>query len=694
MTLSMNSFFHKIAITSGVFSILFSTAFAQIDRTKAPAPGPAPRINVGKYESFKLKNGMQVFVVTNHKLPMFSASLIFDNDPTVLGNKAGLNELFGDMLQSGTTKRNKEKFDDESDFLGANINASKQGVYVSGLVKHAEKIWELFADMVRNPAFPESELERLRNQAISGLVANQTDPNAISSNLIGVANFGTNHPYGEVTTEETLNNLNINDFKNFHNTNYTPSVAYLAIVGAVSTERARKLAETYFGDWQGGKPIKAKFPSPNPPPSSRVFLHDLETAVQSTIRLTYPIAFTPGSPDRIAVSVLANILGGGSTGRLYKNLRETKAYTYGAYCRFNPDPIAGSFVVSADVKTSVTDSAVYEMVYELNRLLSSGVTQDELQAVKKEMTGSFARSLENAQTIANFAINIARYKLPVDYYETYLQKLNALTTDDIQNVIKKYIKPFNFNLVVVGRRDSIEQGLVQYHREGKIVTLDPYGKPAKALMEVPEGVTLQTVINGYLESIGGIDAIEKINDLKSKLSISIDGQNITQEIFFKKPNMSLQVTKLGSMELQREVFDGTQGKSEGQTLVGNKLADAKATAHPITEYNLVINSGLRAELEGIAVIKGIKAYQVKFISPSGDISRSWYAIAKFTKIRTQSTEKVNDTNINIITEYRGQTEAANVLFPTQIIQTMGNREFKAITESIDINTGISNDIFK
>jgi zinc protease len=681
-------------ILFGVLALLTGTLFGQVDRSRAPQPGPAPRINIGKYEGFKLKNGMQVFVVSNNKLPMVSISLVFDVDARPEGEKTGLSELFGEMLQAGTTKMSKDEFDDAIDFIGARMSAGSSGVYINGVSRQTGRMIELISDMVRNPAFKEEELERIRKQAISGLVSGQTDPGTIARNMMAVANFGTAHPYGEITTEETLNNITVEDFKQYHQENYTPSIAYLAVVGDIDVPRAKALIEQYFGDWAATKPARFNPPAAAAPAVSRVYLHDLETAVQSTIRLTYPIPFTPGSKDRIAVSVLSNILGGGSTGRLYKNLREGKGYTYGAYCGFIPDKNAGRFVVSTDVKTSVTDSAVYEIIFELNRLLSEGVTQKELDGVKKEMTGSFARSLEDPQTIANFAINTARYKLPKDYYETYLQSLNALTLEDIRTVIRKYILPFNYNLVVVGRRDSIEQGLVQYNRDGKITFLDAFGKPARALMEAPEGVTAQAVIEGYLNAIGGIEAIAGIQDLTTKMTGVIQGQTLSLEEYFKSPGKSLQLVKFGAMEVDRTQLNGDKGKSGGAELSGNKLADQKATVHPVFEYNVHLNRGVKAELEGVALIKGTKTYQVKFTRPSGEVERRWYHQTKFTLVRSRSTQTSDQGTISITTDYRGQMEVAGVLFPAQMQQQIGPQELKVVVESMEANTGLSDDIFK
>lgn len=684
---------------SFVAALVLPAAFllAQVDRTQAPKPGPAPKINIGKYESFTLKNGLKVFVVENHKLPVVSFSMVFDADPVPEKDKAGMSDLFGSMLRGGTRNLTKEQLDDAIDFVGADISATATSIYGSCLTKHQDKVFELFAEVIRYPAFPADELERLRKQAISGLASEVTDPSAISGKLTLVANFGADHTYGEIPTETTLAAIAMEDIKTHHVTTYTPSIAYLAIVGDISPAVAKALVEKHFNDWVGGKPVK-HVPAPVKAPSvSQVYLHNLETAVQSTIRLTYPIDLHPGSPDRIALSVLQNILGGGSTGRLYKNLRETRGYTYGAYCGFSPDKYAGRFTITAEVRNEVTDSAVMEMIKEMREVVARGVTTEELEAVKKEMTGSFARSLESPSTVSNFAINIQRYKLPKNYYEIYLQTLNALTVEQLNAVAKKYILPFNFNLVVVGKQEEIEKGLLAFDADERITLLDAFGARAAELSPVAEGQTLETVMNQYFTYIGGKDKAAAIKDMTMISSATAQGFTIGLELVYVAPDHLKQMqTVMG--QSRGSIITGNAGRNvdpEGNNaMTPEELANERSTIHPVMEYNLYTGKGLKGELEGIKMVSGTKCFQVKFTTPSGDVERCWYNVATGAKVKSVATEDSPQGKIQIATTYRGAMMAGGLRFPAEEIVNMGGMEITATYSQITVNSGLSADAIK
>lgn len=687
-------------IYSLIFAALlipFALLQAQVDRSKAPQPGPAPKINIGQYESFTLKNGLRVFVVENHKLPMISFSLVFDADPVPEKDKAGISDLFGSMLRGGTRNLTKEQLDDAIDFVGAEISATATSVNGYCLTRHQDKVFELFAELVRHPSFPAEELERLRKQAISGLAAEVTDPSAIASKMMLVANFGANHTYGEVVTENSLKAITIDDIKSHHQRVFTPSIGYLAIVGDITPSVAKALVEKYFSDWQGGKPVKFTPAAVKAPSASQVYLHNLETAVQSTIRLTYPVDLHPSNPDRLALSVLQSIFGGGSTGRLYKNLRETHGYTYGAYCSFSPDKYVGYFTISADVRNEVTDSAIIEIIKEMRELAMRGITAEELEAVKKEMTGSFARSLENPRTVANFAINIHRYKLPKDYYETYLQRLNALTVEQVNAVAKKYILPFNFNLVVVGKQEEIEKGLLAFDADQRITLLDAFAAPAAELMPVPEGLTLDQVIESYFTYVGGKDKVAGIRDLSSKAVANIQGFTIEFETIFVAPGHMRKVQRAMGQSSGSVILGdkGSEFGPDGSTEMSEQaLADELATIHPVLEYNLYTGKGLKAELEGMRMVKGIKCYQVKYITPANQIIRGWYNANTGAKVQELHIEETAQGKAQIVTQFRGSMEVGGIRFPAEEVVNMGGMEINAVYSKIEINTGLTPEAVK
>ncbi|MCX6208557.1 MAG: pitrilysin family protein [Bacteroidetes bacterium] len=235
-------------------AILFvaTSSNAQVDRTKAPAPNAAPIIKIGTPAKFVLPNGLKVFVVQNNKLPRVSASLTFNYDPILEGDKAGYVSLAGELIKQGTTTKKKEVLDEEVDFLGANLSTSASSASVNALSSNFNKAFGLMADVVLHPAFLESEFDRLKKQTLTGLEAEKEDPNSISSNVSNKLMYGANHPYGEFNTEATVKNITLADVKKYYNTYWKPNVAYLVFVGDITPANAQKLALQYFGKWQKG----------------------------------------------------------------------------------------------------------------------------------------------------------------------------------------------------------------------------------------------------------------------------------------------------------------------------------------------------------------------------------------------------------------------------------------------------------
>src|SRR4051812_40414183 len=198
-------------------------AQAQVDRTKAPKPAPAREIKIGDYQSFALKNGLQVFVVENHKLPRVQFSLQLKNDPILEKDKVGYVELTGQLIGTGTTTRNKAQFDEEVDFIGATLNTSWNGMFASSLTKHRDKLLELMTDVLYNPAFSPDELAKLKQQKLSELASDKDDPSAIIANVRASLLYGKDHTYGEIETETTIEAFTIEDCKNYFNTYFKPN---------------------------------------------------------------------------------------------------------------------------------------------------------------------------------------------------------------------------------------------------------------------------------------------------------------------------------------------------------------------------------------------------------------------------------------------------------------------------------------
>jgi zinc protease len=677
-----------------LLSVFYLQVHAQIDRTKVPAPGPAPEINIGTGESFELKNGLKVIVVENHKLPRVAFNLILDFEAIEEGDKAGYASMAGDLLRTGTTTRSKAEIDEAVDFIGASLNTSASGIYAASLTKHTDNLLNLMTDILYNPTFPEEELEKLRKQTLSGLASQKDDPGAIASNVRSVVLYGKDHPYGELTTEETVNNISIQDCKDFYNKYFTPEIAYLAIVGDITVKDAKKLVKNHFGQWES-KPLQLPaFEASQAPSQTEIALVDRSNSVQSEIRVAYPINLKKGDPDVIKASLMNVILGSGFSARLNQNLREKHAYTYGAGSSISSDMIVGSFNAQTSVRNEVTDSAIYQLMFELERIIEEPVTDEELASAKAYMTGSFARSLESPQTIANFALNINRYNLPADYYATYLQKLNAVTKEEIQAMAKKYIKPDHAHVVVVGKGSEIAGGLQQF---GAVTYYDMYGNsyvPNEA--DLPADLTAAKVLDNYLAAIGGEEKIRAIQDVKMVMKADMQGRELQITSVKKAPNKSKQEVTMGGMAVMSSVYNGTDASmnSMGQKApIDEKMKKDMAFEAAIISELTIKDMELSAELIGVESIEGSNAYAVEVTKPSGSKTTYYYDAESGLRVRTSETiqtpqgEMVQESDLS---EYK---EVDGVKFPVTITLPMGPMKMTANAESIELNTGIEDSEF-
>ena len=226
---------------------------AQIDRSKVPEPGPAPVIQIGDYDTFTLPNGMKVIVVENRKIPVVSFQLTLDIDPVMEYDAKGYVSMAGSLMRSGTTSRDKAEIDEEIDFIGASLSTHSRGMFASSLTRHTPGLLELMSDILLNPVFPQDELDREIKQTITALATVKTDAGSMVSNLSSVLVYGNEHPYGEVTTEESVSNITRDMLVDYYETYFRPNKAYMVIVGDVTTADARKFMEQYLGNWQPGE---------------------------------------------------------------------------------------------------------------------------------------------------------------------------------------------------------------------------------------------------------------------------------------------------------------------------------------------------------------------------------------------------------------------------------------------------------
>ncbi|MDR1983719.1 MAG: insulinase family protein [Prevotellaceae bacterium] len=463
-----------ILITLAV-CITFSNA-QTLDRSIQPKPAPANEIKIKDAQIFTLDNGLKVFVVEDHKLPQVYFSFQFDVDKKIYGEKAGVTDVFSSIAGTATTSKTKSELNKAFDLIGADFNFDNESGYVSGLSKYRSKMVELFADVLLNPVFTEEELDLTKTQIISSLAYIKSDASQMMQIVSQILMNGKNHPNGEMFTAEKVKRITIADVEEYYKTFIAPNKTRLVIVGDITLADAKNEVEKYFKNWEKREVPEYKYEQPVAPQKNRVAFVHKEGAAQSEINICYPIDYKFYNNDYFKASLMTHILGGGASGRLFQNLRETHSYTYGCYNNLVANDVIGYYSASASVRNDVTDSAIDQILFELQRIIDTAVSEKDLASAKAFAMGSFGRSLQQPGTVARFAVAIEKYNLPADYFKNYLKQLDALTVADIKEAAEKYIHPQNAWIIVVGDKKYADK-LKPYATNGKIEFYDMYGNP-------------------------------------------------------------------------------------------------------------------------------------------------------------------------------------------------------------------------
>ncbi len=674
--------------------LLFVTALsAQLDRSVPPPPGPAPKIQLGDFKKFTLPNGLTVIVVENHKVPMVSYSLTLDIEPIFEGDAAGYVSIAGNLLRAGTTNRSKAEIDEAVDFIGASLSTFSRGIFARSLTRHSGELLDLMADVLHNPVFPQEELDKIVKQEKTGIQAAKDDPGAIAGNVGGILKYGKNDPYGEIVTEETLDNVTVEKCRSYYNTYFRPNVAYLVVVGDITAKEAKKQARQYFGQWQKAPVPRNLYEFPKGYSEPKVAIANKEGANQSTVQVTYAVMLTPGHPDEIKSRVMNQVLGGGSfSARLFQNLREDKAFTYGAYSGLNSDERVGSFTASAQVRTSVTDSAIHEILFEMNRMRDEPVPEDDLQLVKNVLIGSFSRSLEDPETIARFALNIERFNLPRDYYETYLEKVEAVTPGEVQAMAQKYLRPDNAILLAVGNADEIRDKMKRFSPSGTVTQYDYYGNVVEK-KEASANMSATEVLNSYIEALGGATALKNVQDIHSVSGMNMQGMSLEIVSLQKAPNKMCVETIMQGNVVSKQVFDGEKAKVVSpmgeQELEGEMLQYMKESALLFPELTYV-ERNVKLELSGIENMDGKEVYKVHVTSPSGKKSTMFFGVDDGLKYK----EVVESPQGTVSTVFSDYQEKNGILFPMKMTQSVGPQSFDIEIKEVKVNEGIDDGRFE
>jgi predicted Zn-dependent peptidase len=662
---------------------------AQIDRSQRPKPGPAPKVNLGKPQVFTLPNGLKVLVVEDRKLPRVSINMTMDIDPYILGGKAGLDEIMGSMLGKGSTKTPKDNFEEEIDFMGATLEIFESGAYASGLSRYFDRLLSMMAEAALMPNFTQEELDKERERAIEGLKTEEKSPGAIANRVRNVLVFGRNHPFGEYVTVESLNNITLEDVRAHYVKYFVPGKAYMVIMGDVKFADVKTKVTKYFGTWQKAMPPSASFPDPVNVSATQINFIDVPNAVQAEVSFVNSVKLPMTHPDYFAVLIANEIVGGSFESYLNKTLREEKAWTYGARSSLYASKHVTTFRAGAPLKQAVLDSAILEVIKQIDRIRNEFVSAEDLDLAKATFIGDFIRESAKPRSISSYALRIETQGLPANFYEKYLENINKVTIEDVKRVANTYFMTGNARIVVAAKGseviDKIEKiGLPVFY-------FDKWGNPIEkpSTKEIPAGVTVQTVLDNYFKAIGGLELARSVKTIKYYGSGEVQGMKLNV-IMAMAEGSSLMEMKMGGMSVMKQVVNSKYGYSVQQgkksDMPQEDWAEAQSMANPFKEFLLLNRRDVI--LSGIETVDDVDCYVLSV----GD-KKFYYNIKTGLKVAESTEVDNNGQKMTMFTYYRDYERVKGLLIPHVMVMNIGvELEFKF--SDVLINEEVTNKDFE
>ncbi|WP_126653747.1 M16 family metallopeptidase [Chryseobacterium aureum] len=652
----------------------------KIDLNAMPKPGPTPAINIAKPKTFQLSNGLTVMVVENNKLPRVSASLSMDRPPYNEGPVTGVSGIMAEQFENGTTNISKDDFNKKVDYLGANLNFSSGGASANSLSKYFPEVLNLMADAIINPKFSAEEIQNSKERTLEGLKADEKNASSIAERVSNALMYGKNTSRGEFETVESINKIQLADVQNIYKKYYAPDNAYLVIVGDVKFDQVKPLIEKAFSGWKkANTPIAPLEPASNVA-KTEINVVDVPSAVQSVVSLSNLNTLKMKDANYFPATIANYILGGGGEARLFMNLREKNGFTYGAYSEMVASKYSPEFSASASVRNEVTDKAVKEFMNELNAI--STVKPEELANAKAKLKGAFIMSLEQPATIARFALNQKVQDLPADFYTNYLKSIDKVTAADVTNAVKATILPNQSRIFIAGKASDISEGLEKLGYPVKYFDKEanPVAKPT--VQKVDANVTVASVVDKYINAIGGKANLAKITSYTTNASMSMQGQNIDFKIVKAQGGKELTtVTAMGQV-VQKQVFDGKTGYSMqmGQKVDITPEEIAEKQKNPEIFEELGFAKSADYKLSGIEKIGGEDSYAIK-----GGDTTYYYSVA--TGLKTGETKKVKakGQEMTIPTTFSNYKEVNGVKMPYTISVSQMGMDMTMTVKSYEIN---------
>ena len=399
-------------------------------------------------------------------------------------------------------------------------------------------------------------------------------------------------------------------------------------------------------------------------------------------------------------ALLANrILGGGGQARLFKNLREDKGYTYGSYSGIRANKYSPMrFNAYAQVRNAVTDSSVVEILKEIDKITTEPVSDEELANAKAKYAGSFVMALEKPETVAEYALNIETEDLPKDFYETYLERLDAITKEDVLQAAQKHFSTTNARVVVTGKGSDVLENLEKVTFKGKDVPVLYFDKYANKTEKpdynaaVPEGMDAKTVLENYIQAIGGKAKLEGVESYSMVAEAEMQGMKLELEMKKTAQDQFMQNVKVQGNSMQKQVLDGDSGymvvQGQRKDLSPEEISKIKEESAAFPELNYLAAGDV--SLEGIEPVGDKKAYKLKI----SDNKTAFYDVETGLKVQEINTQEMQGQQMTSTLGYGDYQEISGIKFPFKLMQSMGPQNFEFLVKEIKVNEGVDASDFK
>ncbi len=450
------------------------------DMTVSPGAGPEPSFNSPDIQTATLSNGVQLYLVENHNLPLIQINLLIKSgwaaDPA---DRPGAAALTADLLDEGTKKRNALQISDEIRSLGAHLGAGSgfdnSYVNLNTLKKNLGPALDLMADIVLNPTFPKEEMERKRENYLGRIAQESKRPFTIAYKIFNKQLFGEGHPYAQPYTgsgtEASIKGITRSDLESFYKANYLPNNAAFIVVGDITLNEAKSKLEKAFKKWKSGEVTGTEIVDIEPLQETKVYVLDKPGAAQSVIILGNP-GLRRKDDDFLATTVMNNALGGQPTARLNMNIREDKGYTYGAFSVVTGRKARGAYFAYAEVQTEVTKESLVEFMKEFRGVIGDNpITEEELSESKDNLIKGFPQDFQTIGGIAGQLGSMITYDLSMDEWKTYVDRVNSIDLSKAAKAATDYISPESLLIVVVGDMEKVEAGIRELNL-GEVIVLD------------------------------------------------------------------------------------------------------------------------------------------------------------------------------------------------------------------------------